>query len=47
VPITIGRDFGDSVEVVSGLDPSDPVVLNPADSLITGALVRVNSPRKL
>jgi RND family efflux transporter MFP subunit len=46
VPITIGRDFGESVEVVSGLDPSEPVVLNPADSLITGDPVRVNSPRK-
>jgi len=46
VPITIGRDFGGSVEVVSGLNPSEPVVLNPADSLITGAPVRMNSTGK-
>ena len=44
VPITIGRDFGSTVEVLSGLDQSESVVLNPADSLISGTPVRVNSP---
>jgi RND family efflux transporter MFP subunit len=42
VPITIGRDFGSVVEVVSGLDRSQSVILNPTDSLITGTPVRVN-----
>jgi RND family efflux transporter MFP subunit len=41
VPITIGRDYGDRVEVLSGLGPSDQVILNPSDSLIDGAAVRV------
>ncbi len=41
VPITIGRDFGSSIEVVSGLGQSETVVLNPADSLISGTPVRV------
>jgi RND family efflux transporter MFP subunit len=40
-PITIGRDYGSRVEVVSGLDPSDEVVLDPADSLTSGTAVRV------
>lgn len=44
-PITIGRDFGSTVEVVSGLKRSDLVILNPTDSLITGAPVRVNQAK--
>jgi hypothetical protein len=30
------------VEVVSGLDRTESVILNPTDSLITGTPVRVN-----
>jgi RND family efflux transporter MFP subunit len=41
VPIVIGRDYGTKVEVVSGLEPSDEVILNPSDSLITGTAVRI------
>lgn len=44
-PITIGRDFGDTVEVVSGLKLGDSVILNPSDSLIDGTLVQVTNPR--
>jgi RND family efflux transporter MFP subunit len=44
VPVTIGVDYGNSVEVVSGLQPTDAVILNPSDSLISGATVRVNAP---
>ena len=43
VPITIGRDYGDKVEVLSGLTPTDQVILNPSDSLIGGTAVRVAS----
>ncbi|HEX2941380.1 MAG TPA: efflux RND transporter periplasmic adaptor subunit [Rhodopila sp.] len=43
VPITIGRDYGDKVEVLSGLSPTDQVIVNPSDSLISGTEVR---PRK-
>jgi RND family efflux transporter MFP subunit len=42
VPVTIGRDYGNSVEVVSGLQPTDSVIINPSDSLIDGTAVRVN-----
>jgi RND family efflux transporter MFP subunit len=41
VPITIGRDYGSKVEVVSGLQPSDAVILDPSDSLIAGTAVQV------
>jgi RND family efflux transporter MFP subunit len=41
VPIKIGRDYGDRVEVLSGLQPSDQVILNPSDSLIDGTAVRL------
>ena len=43
VPITIGRDYGDTVEVVSGLQPTDQVIANPSDSLISGTSVRINA----
>jgi RND family efflux transporter MFP subunit len=41
VPITIGRDYGDRVEVLSGLGPNDQVIVNPSDSLIGGTAVRI------
>jgi RND family efflux transporter MFP subunit len=41
VPITIGRDYGATVEVVSGLTPADAVIINPSDSLISGQAVRI------
>jgi RND family efflux transporter MFP subunit len=37
--VKLGTDFGDSVEVLSGLNASDRVVLNPADSLANGDVV--------
>lgn len=41
VPITIGRDFGSTVEVIAGLQPADQVIVNPSDSLTTGSPVQV------
>jgi len=43
VPITIGRDYGDKVEVLSGIGATDQVILNPSDSLIGGTTVRLAS----
>ena len=40
----IGRDYGRSVEVISGLGPMDAVILDPADSLVSGTAVRVSKP---
>jgi RND family efflux transporter MFP subunit len=41
VPITIGRDYGATVEVTSGLQRRDAVILSPSDSLIGGTPVQV------
>ena len=41
VPIAIGHDYGSSVEVVSGLKPTDAVILDPSDSLEDGQPVQV------
>jgi RND family efflux transporter MFP subunit len=41
VPVAIGRDFGSAVEIVSGLNGDEAVVVNPPDSLTAGQLVRV------
>lgn len=46
VPITIGRDFGTEVEVVSGLQGGESVVINPPDSVIAGEEVRVAQPNQ-
>jgi membrane fusion protein, multidrug efflux system len=40
-PITIGRDYGASLEILGGVDVSDRVVVNPADSLEQGQKVKV------
>jgi RND family efflux transporter MFP subunit len=46
VPVHVGRDFGDSLEVVDGLKLSDALIINPPDSLISGEPVRVLSSAK-
>jgi RND family efflux transporter MFP subunit len=45
VPITIGRDYGSTVEVINGLKPTDQVIVNPSDSLTTGTPVRINASK--
>jgi RND family efflux transporter MFP subunit len=42
VPVKIGRDYGSTVEIVSGLQASDRVILDPADSLVSGTAVEVS-----
>jgi multidrug efflux pump subunit AcrA (membrane-fusion protein) len=39
--ITTGRDSGTSLEVLAGLTSDDDIIVNPSDSLETGARVRV------
>lgn len=43
VPVTIGHDFGSSVEVTSGLTPQDEVILDPSDSLASGMEVHAQA----
>src|SRR3984893_11778020 len=39
--VTLGRDLGDSVEIVAGLSPSDRVINNPSETLVAGDAFRV------
>jgi RND family efflux transporter MFP subunit len=39
--VMLGRDLGANVEVLSGIGANDKVIINPSDSLISGARVRV------
>jgi RND family efflux transporter MFP subunit len=39
-----GRDFGKTVEILTGVDPSDAVVVNPPDSINDGTHVRIAPP---
>jgi RND family efflux transporter MFP subunit len=41
VTVTAGRDFGDTVEILSGVTGRERVVSNPSDSLADGDTVRV------
>jgi len=42
--IVIGRDLGSEVEVLGGVSAGDRVILNPSDSLVSGAKVRTAGP---
>src|SRR5712664_1392748 len=39
--VTPGHDFGNQIEIVSGLKPSDQVIINPPDSIVTGQPVQI------
>jgi RND family efflux transporter MFP subunit len=39
--LTSGRDLGNQIEVVSGLQPDDQVIINPPDSLVSGQQVQI------
>jgi RND family efflux transporter MFP subunit len=42
-PITIGRDYGTSLEILGGVDVHEQIVINPADSLEDGQQVQIAS----
>jgi RND family efflux transporter MFP subunit len=39
--VTPGHDFGNQIEIVSGLKLDDQVIINPPDSLVTGQQVQI------
>ena len=39
--VQLGRDLGDSVEVIAGLTPSDRVIDNPPETLVAGDTARL------
>ena len=39
--VTLGRDFGTTLEVLNGVTATDRVILNPSDSLVSNVTVRI------
>jgi RND family efflux transporter MFP subunit len=39
--VTPGHDFGDQIEIVSGLKLDDQVIINPPDSIVSGQAVQI------
>jgi RND family efflux transporter MFP subunit len=44
VPVTIGRDYGTTVEIMTGIQPRDQIIVAPSDSLTSGTRVRIARP---
>jgi RND family efflux transporter MFP subunit len=44
ISVVLGRDFGATVEVVSGLTDADRVIVSPPDSLVDGEQVQITQP---
>ena len=42
VSVKINHDYGNSVDIVPGLQPTDAVIVDPSDSLVEGTPVRVS-----
>jgi len=40
-PVAPGHDFGNQIEIVSGLKPNDQVIVNPPDSIVSGQEVQI------
>jgi hypothetical protein len=46
LPITLGRDFGNFVEVSTGLTGQERIVSNPPDSIIDGERLNVQLDKR-
>ena len=42
VPVILGHDYGDNVEIISGLQKGEAVIVNPSDSIASGQEVQVS-----
>jgi hypothetical protein len=42
--VKLGRDFGNTVEVLAGLNEDDRVINNPPDSIADGMIVQIAPP---
>jgi RND family efflux transporter MFP subunit len=45
VRVVPGHDYGDSMEILSGLQPTDDVILSPSDSLTSGTQVQISNEK--
>jgi len=41
MPVTAGRDFGDAIEIISGLQGNESVIVSPPDSTVDGEQVQI------
>jgi hypothetical protein len=41
LPITVGRDYGNNIDVAQGLQGGEQVILNPSDSVTDGDEVHI------
>jgi hypothetical protein len=39
--VTPGRDFGDTIEIISGLQGNESVMVSPPDSVVNGEKVQI------
>lgn len=46
VPVVLGHDYGDKVEILSGISAHDQVIANPSDSIVSGQQVQIAAPDK-
>jgi len=46
LPVTVGHDYGTSLEIVAGLTGSEQLIVNPPDSIAAGQQVRVTEARQ-
>jgi hypothetical protein len=44
--IVIARDLGQSLEIESGIEANDKVIINPSDSIADGDHVQITQPQK-
>ena len=42
--VTPGHDYGASIEISAGLQPTDNVILSPSDSLVSGTPIQISQP---
>jgi hypothetical protein len=41
VPVTPGHDFGETIEIVSGLKGNESIIVSPPDSILPGQQVQI------
>jgi RND family efflux transporter MFP subunit len=44
--VKVGRDFGQTIEIIAGVDQNERVIINPSESLVSGCTVAVRGNTK-
>jgi multidrug efflux pump subunit AcrA (membrane-fusion protein) len=40
-PVKVGRDYGNTIEILNGIKATDRVIINPPDSIADGMKVQI------